>query len=69
MEIDNKEPVMAVLNGLYDSYQHLIVIMDALGDDSNGFTCKVSKSRHLQKERRLEMKRSPAQETLDSALG
>jgi hypothetical protein len=52
--IDEKEIAMAaVLNGLPSKYDHFIVAMDALGDDSK-VSYEFVKSRLLQEEQRTE---------------
>jgi hypothetical protein len=50
-KIDETEVAMAVLNGLPSKYDHLIVALDALGDDTK-LTMEFTKSRLLQEEQR-----------------
>ena len=50
VEIDDKELVMATLNGPPSSYESLIVALDALGNDDETFIFDLVKSRLLQEE-------------------
>jgi gag-polypeptide of LTR copia-type len=50
-KIDETEVAMAVLNGLPSMYDHLLVALDAIGDDTK-LTMEFTKSRLLQEEQR-----------------
>lgn len=54
--------------GCLTLYQHLIVALDTLGDDSDGFTYEFLKSRLIQEEKGLEMKTGSGQQAVASAL-
>jgi gag-polypeptide of LTR copia-type len=62
VNIDETEVAMAVLNGLPPKYDHLIVALDALVDDTK-LTMELTKSRLLQEEQR-KTERSVHQETV-----
>ena len=68
VEIDDKEIVMAVLNGLPARFEILIVALDALGSEDKMFSLEFVKSRLLQEEQRAEMKDKPFSSSKESAL-
>ena len=51
-EVEDQELAMAALNGLPPTYEHLIVALDALGNDDKSFTFELIKSRLIQGEQR-----------------
>lgn len=56
VNIDDKEMAMAVLNGLPECCETLIVALDALGLDDKSFPYDLVKSRLLQEEQRMNMR-------------
>jgi hypothetical protein len=68
--IDEEEVAMAVLNGLPPKYDHLIVVLDTMGDDAK-LTLQFTKSRLMQEEQRSDERelRNPSKvKTEDAAL-
>jgi Reverse transcriptase (RNA-dependent DNA polymerase)/gag-polypeptide of LTR copia-type/Integrase core domain/GAG-pre-integrase domain len=68
--IDDEEVAMAVLNGLPPKYDHLIVALDTMGDDTK-LTLEFTKSRLMQEEQRSderEMRNTSRVKTEDAAL-
>jgi len=54
--IQDEELAMSTLCGLPPAYEHLIVALDALGNDSRTFTFEFVKSRLIQEEQRIHTK-------------
>lgn len=68
VDIDDKEMAMAVLNGLPEQFEGLIVALDALGNEEKTFTLDFVNSRLLQEEQRADMKDKSLATSHDSAL-
>lgn len=54
-DIDGQEMPMAILNGLAEEYENIIVVLHALSDDNRGFTFELVKTRLLQEEQGEDM--------------
>lgn len=56
VDVDNKETVMAILNGFPAKYESLITMLNAFEGDENLFTLDLITSHQLQEKRRKEMR-------------